>query len=202
MTPRAKRACGRKKAAMPKVKPNYRIEIRGRAAYWKFARIALPGVLQRLKENVLSIARQNGLSTLGKNRFEKSIFPTDRQRKIALDKQRSLTDTGDSRAAMLTETTHNRVQTSAKQRKGLHMCTLTHFFHPHTLRLNDSQAKKSGLLPLEGSRFATPAPARFQVVLAGNAFFHIKETSTGHVRGFRRHHNEACALARSLELHH
>lgn len=82
------------------------------------------------------------------------------------------------------------------------MCTLTHFFHPHTLRLNDSQAKKSGLLPLEGSRFATPAPARFQVVLAGNAFFHIKETSTGHVRGFRRHHNEACALARSLELHH
>jgi hypothetical protein len=37
------------------------------------------------------------------------------------------------------------------------------------------------------------------VVLAGNAFFHIKEISTGHVRGFRGNHNEACALARSLE---
>ena len=40
---------------------------------------------------------------------------------------------------------------------------------------------------------------RFQVVPAGNAFFHIKETSTGRVRGFREDHNEACALARSLE---
>jgi hypothetical protein len=40
---------------------------------------------------------------------------------------------------------------------------------------------------------------RFQVILAGNAFFHIKEISTGHVRGFRVSHNEACALARSLE---
>jgi hypothetical protein len=40
---------------------------------------------------------------------------------------------------------------------------------------------------------------RFQVILAGNAFFHIKEISTGHVRGFRGDHNEACALARSLE---
>jgi hypothetical protein len=41
--------------------------------------------------------------------------------------------------------------------------------------------------------------ARFQVILAGNAFFHIKEISTGCVRGFRAGHNEACALARSLE---
>ena len=44
------------------------------------------------------------------------------------------------------------------------------------------------------------ARPRFQVILAGNAFFHIKEISTGHVRGFRGNHNEACALARSLEL--
>jgi hypothetical protein len=44
-----------------------------------------------------------------------------------------------------------------------------------------------------------PVSLRFQVVLAGNAFFHIKEISTGHVRGFRADHNEACALARSLE---
>lgn len=39
----------------------------------------------------------------------------------------------------------------------------------------------------------------FQVVPAGIAFFHIKEISTGRVRGFRGNHNEACALARSLE---
>jgi hypothetical protein len=37
------------------------------------------------------------------------------------------------------------------------------------------------------------------VVLAGNAFFHIKDIATGHVRGFRGDHNEACALARALE---
>ncbi|VVM45946.1 hypothetical protein PS645_00500 [Pseudomonas fluorescens] len=40
---------------------------------------------------------------------------------------------------------------------------------------------------------------RYHVILAGNAFFHIKEISTGHVRGFRSNHNEACALARALE---
>ncbi|WP_192561419.1 hypothetical protein [Pseudomonas gozinkensis] len=39
----------------------------------------------------------------------------------------------------------------------------------------------------------------FQVIPAGNAFFHIKEKSTGLVRGFRENHNAACALARSLE---
>ncbi|MGE8185862.1 hypothetical protein [Pseudomonas sp. NPDC086278] len=43
---------------------------------------------------------------------------------------------------------------------------------------------------------------RFQVVPAGNAFFHIKETSTGRVRGFRANHNEACVLARALESRH
>jgi hypothetical protein len=45
----------------------------------------------------------------------------------------------------------------------------------------------------------TPVRPKFQVILAGNAFFHIKETSTGRVRGFRGDHNQACALARSLE---
>ncbi|WP_404943118.1 hypothetical protein [Pseudomonas fluorescens] len=45
-----------------------------------------------------------------------------------------------------------------------------------------------------------PNTPRFQVVPAGNAFFHIKEKSTGRVRGFREDHNEACALARSLEM--
>ncbi|MBA1381126.1 hypothetical protein [Pseudomonas brassicacearum] len=40
---------------------------------------------------------------------------------------------------------------------------------------------------------------RYRVVLAGRCFFHIEETSTGRVRGFRADHNEACHLARSLE---
>jgi hypothetical protein len=40
---------------------------------------------------------------------------------------------------------------------------------------------------------------RYQVILAGTNFFHIKEISTGRVRGFRRNHNEACALAKTLE---
>ncbi|SDB14164.1 hypothetical protein SAMN03159382_01241 [Pseudomonas sp. NFACC23-1] len=40
---------------------------------------------------------------------------------------------------------------------------------------------------------------RYRVVLAGKCFFHIEETSTGRVRGFRTDHNEACHLARRLE---
>lgn len=40
---------------------------------------------------------------------------------------------------------------------------------------------------------------RYRVVLAGKCFFHIEETSTGRVRGFRTAHNEACYLARRLE---
>ncbi|WP_225919875.1 hypothetical protein [Pseudomonas khorasanensis] len=51
-------------------------------------------------------------------------------------------------------------------------------------------------LPTSSNNHQTP---NFQVVPAGIAFFHIKETSTGLVRGFRGNHNEACALARSLE---
>ena len=71
------------------------------------------------------------------------------------------------------------------------MCTLTHFALP-------SDARTTSPLIL---RIATPddQTPRFQVVPAGNSFFHIKEKSTGRVRGFREDHNEACALARSLE---
>ena len=79
------------------------------------------------------------------------------------------------------------------------MCTLTHFDQPQL-------PYPTGLMPRHPAVFQPHdfppqdlAPPRFQVVLAGNAFFHIKEISTGHVRGFRGNHNEACALARSLE---
>ncbi|MFZ3281184.1 hypothetical protein [Pseudomonas sp.] len=71
------------------------------------------------------------------------------------------------------------------------MCTLTHFAMPAEARLEPT-------LVLHVSAIPDQSP-RFQVVPAGTAFFHIREKSTGRVRGFREHHNEACALARSLE---
>ncbi|MFI8223100.1 hypothetical protein [Pseudomonas sp. NPDC085632] len=72
------------------------------------------------------------------------------------------------------------------------MCTLTHF-------AVTPDARNELPLMLRATVINDHYP-RFQVVPAGNAFFHIKETSTGRVRGFREDHNEACALARSLEL--
>jgi hypothetical protein len=79
------------------------------------------------------------------------------------------------------------------------MCNLTHFLPPAEPRpqipLGPHFAALQSQLPLEQG----VQPPRFQVVPAGNAFFHIKESSTGRVRGFREDHNEACALARSLE---
>ncbi|MFJ2280045.1 hypothetical protein ACIOUG_02785 [Pseudomonas sp. NPDC087803] len=79
------------------------------------------------------------------------------------------------------------------------MCTLTHFAQP-------SNPGSDTSFVLHNSAFAELAvhqqshqTPRFRVVPAGNAFFHIKESSTGRVRGFREDHNEACALARSLE---
>ncbi|SEN58693.1 hypothetical protein SAMN04487857_12418 [Pseudomonas sp. ok272] len=53
-----------------------------------------------------------------------------------------------------------------------------------------------------GNTLQAPGRQRYQVILAGNRFFHIKETATGRVRGFRADHNEACALARNLEASH
>lgn len=40
---------------------------------------------------------------------------------------------------------------------------------------------------------------RFQVKPAGRDFFHVLDTQSGKIVGFRRAHNEACALARLLE---
>lgn len=77
------------------------------------------------------------------------------------------------------------------------MCTLTHFTRPLAPA---STPYPAGFQHSELSPQAAATP-RFQVVLAGNAFFHIKEISTGQVRGFRSDHNEACALARKFELH-
>jgi hypothetical protein len=40
---------------------------------------------------------------------------------------------------------------------------------------------------------------RYVVRPAGIEFFHVTESATGRVKGFRRLHRDACALARSLE---
>lgn len=40
---------------------------------------------------------------------------------------------------------------------------------------------------------------RLQVKPAGRDFFHVVDSQTGKVIGFRRDHNEACSLARRLE---
>ncbi|MGY3303116.1 hypothetical protein ACVK1X_002404 [Pseudomonas sp. PvR086] len=79
------------------------------------------------------------------------------------------------------------------------MCTLTHFAQPHTHHTNGSSLLQSIVLHQQDFLPEAHLLPRFQVVLAGNAFFHIREISTGRVRGFRADHNEACALARSLE---
>lgn len=40
---------------------------------------------------------------------------------------------------------------------------------------------------------------RLAVKPAGRGFFHVVDSQNGKVLGFRRDHNEACALARRLE---
>jgi hypothetical protein len=79
------------------------------------------------------------------------------------------------------------------------MCTMTHFASPLTDYSSHAETPcPVGFQAHELCRQALVLP-RFQVVPAGKSFFHIKEISTGRVRGFRAGHNEACALARSLE---
>ena len=40
---------------------------------------------------------------------------------------------------------------------------------------------------------------RYRVIPVSGEFFHIVDTGTGKVKGFRRDHNAACAFARKLE---
>ncbi|MFJ5254421.1 hypothetical protein ACIP8I_04380 [Pseudomonas sp. NPDC088414] len=79
------------------------------------------------------------------------------------------------------------------------MCTLTHFTQPSKPVIDTPFVLQGTDLAELAEHGAGSHRPRFQVVPAGNAFFHIKESSTGRVRGFREDHNEACALARSLE---
>lgn len=75
------------------------------------------------------------------------------------------------------------------------MDTFTTLIQPATPRLADSREPLGGVERLKVALFQP----RYRVVLAGKCFFHIEETSTGRVRGFRADHNEACYLARHLE---
>ncbi|SEO51169.1 MULTISPECIES: hypothetical protein [unclassified Pseudomonas] len=75
------------------------------------------------------------------------------------------------------------------------MATFTTLTHPLTPCIADKPDGFDEVHYLPVSLFQP----RYRVVLAGKCFFHIEETSTGRVRGFRTDHNEACYLARRLE---
>ena len=62
------------------------------------------------------------------------------------------------------------------------MCTLTHFTHTVAPSTDTPSTLHSVLLSLRLSAFEQPIQPRFRVVLAGKAFFHIKEISTDCVR--------------------
>ena len=79
------------------------------------------------------------------------------------------------------------------------MCNMTHFATGQAPYTHNASSPPQGVFDQPRLHPEDPAWPRFQVVLAGNAFFHIKEAATGRVRGLRGDHNEACALARSLE---
>ncbi|MNN04998.1 hypothetical protein D3C81_1177420 [compost metagenome] len=79
------------------------------------------------------------------------------------------------------------------------MCTLTHFAYPLVPDSKTAPTPHPTRFCLHEPAPDAPTRPRFQVVMAGIAFFHIKDISTGCVRGFRANHNEACALARFLE---
>ncbi|WP_449102821.1 hypothetical protein [Pseudomonas extremaustralis] len=70
----------------------------------------------------------------------------------------------------------------------------------------DGLHQRSRLATIELYRLiGRPEPVvafRMVVKPAGRDFFHVVDTRTDKVMGFRRDHNEACALARRLESHH
>lgn len=79
------------------------------------------------------------------------------------------------------------------------MSNLTHYIPTPATPLPNASTLHSALFCVATELAEQQLNPRYHVILAGNAFFHIKEISTGHVRGFRSNHNEACALARALE---
>ena len=70
----------------------------------------------------------------------------------------------------------------------------------------DGLHQRSRLATIELYRLiGRPEPVvafRMVVKPAGRDFFHVVDSQTDKVMGFRRNHNEACALARRLETGH
>ncbi|MHC8305566.1 hypothetical protein [Pseudomonas sp. PB3P13] len=79
------------------------------------------------------------------------------------------------------------------------MSTMTHCAPIQATHLRNASTLHAALFRDPAEPEEQQTRPRYQVILAGNAFFHIREISTGYVRGFRSSHNEACALARALE---
>nr|WP_141233994.1 hypothetical protein [Pseudomonas sp. Irchel 3E20] len=135
----------------------------------------------------------------GKNRDKKSTFPAEGMQKNALDKRQPLRKERNSRAATLTETSYSTNLRRYEPRKGLPM----HTFQPcaqHPLTRIGNQVPSASTTDFSAQPEREYIPLlRYQVIPAGKNFFHIQEISTGRIRGFRRLHREACALARHLE---
>ena len=82
------------------------------------------------------------------------------------------------------------------------MCPQTTSGHNPPIPLYRPQAGQQRSCNEQQADVEPSVQLRYQVTLAGNSFFHITEIATGRVRGFRANHNEACALARKLEVNH
>lgn len=82
------------------------------------------------------------------------------------------------------------------------MCPQTTSGHNPPIPLYRPQAGQQRSCNEQQADVESSVQLRYQVTLAGNSFFHITEIATGRVRGFRANHNEACALARKLEVNH
>jgi len=51
----------------------------------------------------------------------------------------------------------------------------------------------------EATKISYLSKPRYIVIPAGISFFHVTESATGRVKGFRRRYIDACELARNLE---
>ncbi len=65
----------------------------------------------------------------------------------------------------------------------------------HTRSSNQNEAQYYPLRGYEGYSDSV----LYQVVPAGRNFFHIREVTSGRIKGFRSNHIQACELAKKLE---
>ncbi len=65
-------------------------------------------------------------------------------------------------------------------------------------RIRSSSQHEAQYYPLQGHD-GCPYAVLYQVVPAGRNFFHIREVTSGRIKGFRSDHIQACELAKKLE---